>query len=322
MTDLIAQQSYSPSVEFSDRHKIYYGFIHNFSSENTRKNYFKDLQLFLHFMREHFPRTPESRAEHAHLVAFREFLLKHEGERKKGRSHRSVNRTLACLFSFYEYLEELGLVKDNPVRKIKRYKVSHQVSTLDLTDEQVSLMLNSIPRTTLSGKLHFALMKVLFSTGMRHSELTHLKFSNLEMQNDLILLRYRSKGDKEMVTPLHPEAELALSDYLSACAESGYSMESSDYVFRPTKNAVGHLNKSLDSKSLDYIFKKYAKKAGVRNRVTPHSARATVIGSLLEKGISIDKVADFVGHKDISTTKSYNKRLSQIKDSLAFELNF
>lgn len=320
--DLIASPKYLPSLEFEERNKIYYGFIHNFSSENTRKNYYKDLQLFLHFMREHFPRIPETRAEHAHLVAFKEYLLGLEGERKKGRSHRSVNRTLACLFSFYEYLEDLGIVRDNPLRKVRRFKVSHAVSTLDLTDEEVVLMLESVERQDLSGKLHFALLKVLFSTGMRHSELTHLRFSNLETQNELIVLRYKSKGDKEMLTPLHQHAQEALSDYLKACAQAGYSMEPEDYLFRPTKNFSGVLNKPLDSKSFDYIFKKYAKKAGVKSKVTPHSARATVIGSLLDKGISIDKVADFVGHKDISTTKSYNKRLSKLENSLAFELNF
>ncbi len=203
MTDLIQNQTYAPSLEFNDRNKIYYGFIHNFTSENTRKNYFKDLQMFLQFLREHFPRTIETRAEHAHIVAFKEYLVGLEGERKKGRSHRSVNRTLACLFSFYEYLEDLGLVRENPVRKVRRFKVSHAVSTLDLTDEQVRLMLESVDRKEFSGKLHFALLKVLFSTGMRHSELTHLKFSNLEMQNGMIILRYLSKGAKEMVTPLH-----------------------------------------------------------------------------------------------------------------------
>lgn len=322
MTDLINSTQYSPTLEFEDRHKIYYGFLHNFSSMNTRKNYFKDLKLFLSFMRKYFPRINEVRAEHAHIVAFKEFLIRLEGERKQGRSHRSVNRTLACLFSFYEYLENLSLVKDNPVRKVRRFKIARRVETMDLTDEQVSLMLQAVDRVTLSGKLHFALLKVLFSTGMRHSELTHLKFENLDQQGKWIVLHYTAKGEKEMRTPLHPEAELALSDYLKACALEGYSMESDDYLFRPTKNSVGGLNKCLDSKSMSYIFSKYAKSAGVTNRVTPHSARASVIGSLLEKGISIDKVADFVGHKDMTTTKYYNKRLSKIENSLSFELNF
>lgn len=322
MSSLIKEKTYSPSLNFEDRNKLYYGFLHNFTSEHTRKNYFKDLKIFLEFLRTHFPRVHENKAEHAHIVAFKEYLISLPGERKDGRSERSVNRTLACLFSFYEYLEEMGVVRDNPVRKVRRFKISQRVSTLDLTDEEVARMLNSVKRDDLSGKLHFALLKVLFSTGMRHSELTHLKFENLDYQGEWIVLRYRAKGEKDMTTPLNLEAQAAISDYLLGCQDQGLSMDPHDYIFRPTKNSVGNLNKSLDTKSLDYIFKKYARLAGVGHNVTPHSARATVIGHLLEQGISIDKVADFVGHKDISTTKSYNKRISQLKDSLSFELNF
>ena len=322
MTQIINKSTYTPSLEFEERNKLYYGFLHNFTSHHTRKNYFKDLKIFLHFMRENFPRVPETKAEHAHLVAFKEYLLKLPGERKDGRSERSINRTLACLFSFYEYLEDLGVVKDNPVRKVRRFKVSHVGRTLDLSDEEVKRMLASVDRTELSGKLHFALLKVLFTTGMRHSELTHLKFENLDYQGEWIVLKYKAKGEKQMVTPLNLEAQNALSEYLVHCQSIGLTMEPEDYIFRPTKNPVGSTEKHLDTKSLDYIFKKYANLAMVEGLVTPHSARATVIGSLLEKGISIHKVADFVGHKDISTTKSYNKRISQMKDSLSFEINF
>ena len=68
------------------------------------------------------------------------------------------------------------------------------------------------------------------------------------------------------------------------------------------------------------MIKKYARLIGIKGNVTTHSARSTVIGMLLEKGHSIDRVADFVGHKDISTTKSYNKRKLSIHQSLSFEL--
>jgi integrase/recombinase XerC/integrase/recombinase XerD len=82
----------------------------------------------------------------------------------------------------------------------------------------------------------------------------------------------------------------------------------------------GNLNKKLDGSSMNYIIKKYAAQIGIKGNVTIHSARATVIGMLLEKGLSIDRVAEFVGHRDISTTKSYNKRKKKIHESLSFFL--
>ena len=98
-------------------------------------------------------------------------------------------------------------------------------------------------------------------------------------------------------------------------------MTPDDYIFRPTKNAQdGNLNKALDPKSLNYIIKKYAKLAGVTGKITIHSARSTVIGMLLDKGHALERVADFVGHKDISMTKAYNKRRLSIAQSLSLDL--
>jgi site-specific recombinase XerD len=98
-------------------------------------------------------------------------------------------------------------------------------------------------------------------------------------------------------------------------------MSQDDFIFRPTINPKsGNLNKRLDGSSMNYIIKKYAAQIGIKGNVTVHSARSTVIGMLLEKGHSIDRVADFVGHKDIATTKAYNKRKQKIHHSLSFEL--
>jgi integrase/recombinase XerD len=114
-----------------------------------------------------------------------------------------------------------------------------------------------------------------------------------------------------------------LGEYLEWCKGRGYSFSKSDYLFRPTKNPKdGKLNKRLSSKAVGYMMRKYCSLIGVEGKVTVHSARSTVIGRLLEKGHSIDKVADYVGHSDLGTTKAYNKRKTQIKDSLAFDVDF
>lgn len=144
---------------------------------------------------------------------------------------------------------------------------------------------------------------------MRNREVSHLKFKNLDEENGFTVLRYFAKGSREMVTPLNPKAENALSDYLQWVKGEGYSMSAEDYLFRGTKNVT---NRPLDPKSLYYIIKKYAKLIGVKGKVTIHSARSTVIGMLLDKGHPLERVADFVGHRDISMTKAYNKRRLQI----------
>jgi len=304
-----------PSARF-DRNKIYYGFIHNFSSENTREAYRVDLIHFFLFLSDKFQRINELQAEQAHIVAYKNFLM------EKELSQRTINRKLSCLWSFYEHLIDLKLIEKNPVERVKRFKVRREIKTLDLTDEQVVELLKIIPRHSPAGKLHLALLTLYFTTGMRQSEVAGLKFKNLEELKGLTVIRYIAKGGAEMVTPLHPRAEAALGAYLRWCETQGLGMEKDQYLFRPTVNPVGSVEKRLDSKSLNYMIKKYAKKIGIKEKITIHSARATVIGMLLDQGHSIDKVADFVGHRDMGMTKAYSKRKTKLKDALSLKISF
>jgi site-specific recombinase XerD len=294
-----------------DRNKIYYGFIHNFSSVHTREAYTRDLRRFLSFLDLKFKNTNEFQIEHAHVVAFKENLLLNNS------SQRSVNRILSTLWSFYNYLIDMELIEKNPVQRVKRFKIPKEVKTQDLKDEEVTDLIESIDISTSSGKLHKAVMMFFFTTGMRHREVSHLKFRNLSEENGFTVIRYLAKGSKEMVTPLNTKAERALSDYLQWANSVGYSMGEHDYIFRSTKS---QLNRPLDPKSMNYIIKKYAKKIGVKGKISIHSARSTVIGMLLDKGHSLERVADFVGHRDISMTKAYNKRRLKIHQSLAHDL--
>lgn len=294
-----------------DRNKIYYGFIHNFSSPHTRDAYTRDLRKFLHFLEKHFRNTNELLVEHAHVVAFKDFLLQNNA------SPRTVNRTLATLWSFYEYLMDMDLIDKNPVGRVKRFSIPKEVKTQDMSDEEVVSLLEIIDTTIPSGKLHKAILTLFFTTGMRHREVSHLQFKNLDEQNGFTVVKYWAKGAREMVTPLNPKAEKALSEYLQWANQEGHPMGPEDYIFRGTKNFT---NRPLDPKSLNYIIKKYAKMIGVKGSITIHSARSTVIGMLLDKGHALERVADFVGHRDISMTKAYNKRRLKIHQSLSLDL--
>lgn len=308
MSEILNFADFSPvNYRNFDRNKIYYGFIHNFSSEHTRDAYTRDLRLFLKFLKG----MNELKVEHPHMVAFKDHLLKSEYAPK------SVNRILATLWSFYDYLIDMGHVEKNPVDRVKRFKISKDVKTQDLSDQEVIDLLSSIDTGTPSGKLHKAILTLFFTTGMRHREVSHLQFKNLDEENGFTVVRYFAKGMKEMVTPLNPKAEEALSEYLQWANAEGYSMNPEDYIFRATKN---NRNLPLDPKTLNYIIKRYAKIIGVKGNITIHSARSTVIGMLLDKGHAIERVADFVGHKDISMTRAYNKRRLKIHQSLSLDL--
>lgn len=121
--------------------------------------------------------------------------------------------------------------------------------------------------------------------------------------------------------PLNDKAFAALADYLCWCHDHDYPMGEEYYIFRATKDYQGRFkNVPLDPKSINYMIKKYAKLIGVHANITIHSARSTVIGKLLDQGHALEKVADFVGHKDISMTKAYSKRKQKLHQSLSFSL--
>ncbi len=297
-----------------DKNKLYYGFIYNFPSENTQEAYQRDLSKFLNFLHVAFKNLDEVYCEHAHVVAFKDFLI------KRGESTRTINRMLSCLYSFYEYLIDLDLIDKNPVVRVKRFKIEKIVKTHDLSDEQVDSLLGVIPSTP-AGLLHRAILTLYFTTGMRHREVSHLKFSHLSEELGMTVIKYKAKGGKEMVMPLNEKALDSLSHYLCWCDENDYPMTGDHYIFRATKNLLGRCrNTPLDPKSINYIIKKYAKQVGVTSKITIHSARSTVIGKLLDQGHALERVADFVGHKDISMTKAYSKRKQKLQESLSFSL--
>lgn len=291
-----------------DRNKIYYGFIHNFSSEHTRDAYMRDLKKFLQFLSVRFRGMDEFKVELPHVVMFKDQLVAEDY------SPKSINRVMSCLWSFYEYLIDMKYIERNPVERVKRFKVEKTVKTQDLSDQEVVDLLGAINTESDSGKLHKAVLTLFFTTGMRHREVSHLRFRNLDEENGFTIIRYKAKGGSEMIHPLNPKAEAALAEYLQSVK---FEMKTDDYIFRGTK---GNGLQPLDPKSLNYIIKKYAKKIGVKGRITIHSARSTVIGMLLDKGHSIERVADFVGHKDMAMTRAYNKRRLKIHQSLGMDL--
>ena len=112
---------------------------------------------------------------------------------------------------------------------------------------------------------------MLFTTGMRQSELANLKFKNLDYENELMVLRYISKGDNEMVTPLNQRVIDAIGSYLNCCEREGYSMEMEDYLYTPIIiPKSGNLNKRIDETSMNYFIKKYASLIGIKGNVTIH----------------------------------------------------
>jgi len=171
--------------------------------------------------------------------------------------------------------------------------------------------------------LHKAVILLLFTTGMRQAELRNLKLSNFETREGIRFLYYMGKGQKMNQIPIHPTTAYYVDEYIAWMEKIGRKIGEGDFLFQPTKNShSGKTKKKLSHTALGYIVGKWAKLVNKEKRITPHSARATFISSLIENGEDIYYISQLVNHSDVRTTQRYNKRKRTHRKNPIFNLNF
>lgn len=299
--------------------ELEYEFFQNFPSEHTRKCYRRDITQFFEFIRDNFTTVSSyGDIKRVHFVAFRNWL------NDAGLAPKSINRKMAANSSFFDFLVEKSIITFNPVTSIKRPRQEVVKPTNDLTDEQVSTLFGLIDKLEGPGLLHKAVIYTLFTTGIRKAELINLRLKNLTQKDGIYLIEIRAKGGKQLTKVLHPKCADVIHEYLDYLkAETKEELHPEDWIFRPTRNPLdGNIVKPLNPKSVDYIIKSWCSKAGIDQRISPHSARASYIGSALDNGMDLYKVSRDVGHASVKTTEEYNKRRQKISDSPVFGLGF
>lgn len=301
-----------------------YEFFENFNSEHTKAAYKRDLIQFFNFVNNEFGQiTHPQQLQRMHVVAFRNAI-----QASKGKGHgtccpKTVIRKLAAITSYCTFLIEKGLMTTNPTTHIKRPKDEVITVTNDLSDDQVKAVLEAVDLNKKSGPLHKAILVLLFSTGIRKGELINLKFENYQEHQGLKIIQFMGKRGKISRVPLHPAAIFHIEKYIQYMNSKGHELNTGDYLFQGLGNNTNlQSNKKLQATSIDYIIKYHCKKVGITANITPHSARATVIGSLLESGCDLYKVSQLVNHSNVKTTQSYDKRKKSLIDSPVFKLKY
>lgn len=300
------------------KNKLEYEFFENFQSEHTKKSYRNDINQFISFIGAHFPRIlgPDE-IERFHIVAYRNFLQKLE------LAPKTINRKLSALSSYLDFLTEKDLMNHNPCKSVRRPRQEVLTPTKDITDQQVAEILESVDSKSPSAPLHRTVLYLLFATGIRKAELIQLKRKDYRHINGHAVIDITAKGGKQLLKVLHPDCAAVLDDYIRWMSSQGRKLHPQDWLLQPTKNPEdGELNKKLRPSSIDYILKKACQKVGISEKISPHSARATYIGSALENGVDLWKVSQDVGHSSVRTTEIYNKRRQSIQDSPAYQLGF
>lgn len=296
-------------------------------SKRTAKSYHADLKSFFQFSNHFFglPRVENNKLmfddiRRVHIVKYKNFLEDHINKRGKNYAPNTINRKLSSVSSFFQFLLQREIINKNPAELCTRPSRTVVHETQAFTDREVKNLFDLVIEE--APPLHRAVILLLFTTGMRQAECRNLKPSNFKNIEGMRFVRYMAKGTKMNEVPLHPTAAHFIDEYMKWMEKRGRKIEQDDFLFQPSKNSTGNLRKRLSHTALGYIVKKWARKINPDKRITPHSARATFVSSLIENGESLYYVSQLVGHADTRTTQRYNKRARNHRRNPVFNLNF
>jgi integrase/recombinase XerD len=258
-------------------------------SEKTIESYSSDLSRYLEFLKQKGVKDiadAETPLILKHLIALR----------KSGLSSRSCARHLIALRGFYRFLAQEKIIEYDPAKLIDLPKSGLKLPDV-LSVSEVDLILNIPDTNQLLGKRNAAMLELLYAAGLRVSELVNLKF--LDVNLEACFVRVLGKGSKERIVPFGLFAKKKMDDYINHARPLLLKNSISHFLF------VARAGKPMTRQGFWKLLKQYAKQAGIKKKITPHSLRHSFASHLLEGGADLRAVQVMLGHVDISSTQIY-----------------
>ena len=264
-------------------------------SRNTLEAYSRDLSYYFRFL-ESKGLTDISETHQDTLYEFLGTL------RARNLSGRTQARILSALKSFYRFLQDEALRRDNPALPLQGPRAKRSLPKT-LSEMEVESLLHQPKPDSPLGLRDAAMLEVLYATGLRVSELISMALDNLELEAHFI--RTMGKGSKERLVPIGPEATRLLLEYLQRGRPALLKTRSSSRVF------LNRRGTSLSRQGFWKILRQYGKQAGIAKTISPHTLRHTFATHLLEGGADLRSIQTMLGHADISTTQIYTMVTSE-----------
>ncbi len=267
-------------------------------SLKTVENYDRYLSSFLNFAKMEEPQAISDEV----VRQYRLWLNRQTTHTDDTLKKRTQNYYLIALRGFLKYLVKRE-IKSLPPERIELAKVSER--SLDLISaEELKRLLDAPDNKDIKGLRDKALLELLFSTGLRVSELCALN-SDMDLKKDEMSVR--GKGDKVRVVFFSDEAKQAVKEYLSKRKDMNDALFTSlnSKIKKPINLRTGKEESRLTPRSVERLVKQYAIKAGITKKVTPHIIRHSFATDLLQNGADLRSVQMMLGHSNISTTQIY-----------------
>lgn len=266
----------------------------NYSS-NTAINYLediKDLQDFIN-TEQMVPNLLYFKKE-KHAEYFVGYL------HNKGLSSKSIARKISSLRGFYAFLIENQMCSVNPFLDIKAPKMQKRLPK-DIGEDEIALMFNSIDRNKPLGNRNYLLLEILYSCGLRVSELCNLQIKDIDFSNKIILVK-SGKGAKDRYVPMHDGLIEELKDYLTNTRNQLLALsgdEENRFLL------INYKGTTLTTRGVRKILNSIIEHTEETFKITPHMLRHSFATHLLANGADLRSVQELLGHVQLSTTQIY-----------------
>jgi integrase/recombinase XerD len=258
-------------------------------AQNTQEAYKRDVMDFFVFAKESGVEEMTS-VSNTDVVTY---LLKMKADNK---SAATVNRKLASIRAYYNFLQENGKIKGNPTTGIKSPKIERkELEYLSL--EEVDLLLQ-MPDKSIRGMRDSAILEILYATGIRVNEIISANVEDVNLRIGF----FTCPGDhgKARIIPMGRPARKAVEEYI---------FDARDMLLKDKKSEgalfVNYYGERMTRQGLWKILKEYATKAGINNKLTPHILRNSFAVHMIQNGADLKSLQDLLGHEDISATQVY-----------------
>tara|TARA_B110000003_G_C16574998_1_gene505807 strand:+ start:121 stop:1005 length:885 start_codon:yes stop_codon:yes gene_type:complete len=209
----------------------------------------------------------------------------------------TIARIISSIRSYHKFLKLEDHVRNNPTILIKN-PIVQKFAPEVLTVNEITSILNAIDQSNAFEKRDKAIIEMLYSCGLRVSELCEMTTASLfELDNDII--KIIGKGSKERQLPIGKNAKTLLNDYTIHCRPSLSKKTNSSYIF------LSRNGKKLTRAMINNLLKKWTEVSGIKKSVSPHKLRHSFATHMLKAGADIRFVQALLGHSDISTTQIY-----------------
>ena len=257
-------------------------------SENTIEAYIDDIEKLLRYL--YTTNTSWYDVRYDTLINFVCTL------QDVGIGARSQARVISGIKSFFRFAMLEGCIEKDPAEQLETPRLGRHLPSI-LNVEEINAMIDSVDLSTAEGQRNRAILEVLYSCGLRVSELINLRLSQLFLDDEYICIE--GKGNKQRLVPISPSAIQEINLYLHTRCDIDIKPGEEDFLFLNRRGR--HMTRVM----VYYIVRDACERCGIKKQVSPHTLRHSFATHLLENGANLRAIQSMLGHESITTTEIY-----------------